>query len=159
MIVVSDTTPLRYLVVLGIVDLLPRLFGQIHCPKVVLSECAHPHAPSALKLWVDHKPDWLQVHEVPELDEQLRGILDDGEASAITLARQLGAKLVLVDEKRGRRCANEAGLATAGTLNLLAQAAVKGWIDFHKTVGRLMSETNFYASPEIVEAAWRTAHG
>lgn len=27
MIVVSDTTPLRYLAVLGLLDLLPRLFG------------------------------------------------------------------------------------------------------------------------------------
>jgi predicted nucleic acid-binding protein len=36
MIVVSDTTPLRYLAVLGLLDLLPRLFGEVHCPAAVL---------------------------------------------------------------------------------------------------------------------------
>ena len=46
MIVISDTTPLRYLTLLGRIDLLRRLFGKIHCPELVLGECLHPHAPA-----------------------------------------------------------------------------------------------------------------
>lgn len=47
MIVVSDTTPLRYLAVLGYLELLPRLFGSVYCPDAVMRECRHPRAPSA----------------------------------------------------------------------------------------------------------------
>jgi predicted nucleic acid-binding protein len=36
MIVISDTTPLRYLTLLGRIDLLHSLFGKIHCPDLVL---------------------------------------------------------------------------------------------------------------------------
>ena len=35
MIVISDTTPLRYLILLGQAELLRRLFDEIHCPDVV----------------------------------------------------------------------------------------------------------------------------
>jgi predicted nucleic acid-binding protein len=40
--VVADTAPLRYLVVLGHVDLLPALFGQILTPPAVAGELHHP---------------------------------------------------------------------------------------------------------------------
>jgi len=49
MIVVSDTTPLRYLAVLGHLELLPRLFDRVHCPSAVIQECRHPRAPTALR--------------------------------------------------------------------------------------------------------------
>ncbi len=38
MIVVADTTPLNYLVVIGHVDLLPALFGQVLIPTAVWNE-------------------------------------------------------------------------------------------------------------------------
>jgi predicted nucleic acid-binding protein len=47
MIVVSDTTPLRSLAVLGEMALLPRLFGEVSIPMAVLDECRHPSAPAS----------------------------------------------------------------------------------------------------------------
>lgn len=45
MIVVTDTSPLRYLILLGAEWLLPKLYGRVICPDIVLRECASPGVP------------------------------------------------------------------------------------------------------------------
>lgn len=156
MIVVSDTTPLRYLTLLGRVDLLHRLFQDVHCPDVVLRECNHPQAPRDLRTWAANLPGWVVVEEVREIDPGL-GFLDDGEAAALTLGRRLSADLLLIDERDGRRCAKALGFAVAGTLNILAQAGRRGWLDYHIEVARLQQETNFRVTVSVVQAAWENA--
>lgn len=109
MIVVSDTTPLRYLAVLGWLELLPRLFVRVHCPAAVMQECRHPHAPAALREWAEQPPAWLTVAQDVEVAKELLGKLDAGEASAITLAQPLQAEVILIDEQEGRRYAQARG--------------------------------------------------
>lgn len=157
MIVVSDTTPLRYLAVLGHLDLLPRLFGEVHCPDAVIRECCHPRAPIILRDWASHPPIWLRIAADVETEPSLIEDLDAGEAAAITLAQHLGAEAVLIDERDGRRCALERGFVTAGTLNILAQAAAKGWVSYEAVVSRLRAETNFWFTQGDVDAAWEAA--
>jgi predicted nucleic acid-binding protein len=45
MIVVSDTSPLNYLVLIGADQVLPSLFGQVLTPPEVLAEMQHAKAP------------------------------------------------------------------------------------------------------------------
>lgn len=156
MIVVSDTTPLRYLAVLGQLELLPRHFVSVHCPAAVMQECRHPRAPAVLREWAEHPPPWLIVAEDVEADQDLLDTLDAGEAAAITLAERLQAEVILIDEQEGRRCAQARGFITAGTLNILAQAGIRGWLDFHATVGRLKTETNFRATQSVIDSAWQS---
>lgn len=153
MIVISDTTPLRYLALLGQTELLLRLFEKIHCPDQVLRECKHPQAPAGLRAWAASLPKWVLVDKAREIDPDL-GFLDDGEAAALTLGRRLGADLLLIDERVGRQCAKKLGFAVAGTLNILAQAATRGWLDYHAEVARLRQETNFRVTNSVVLAAW-----
>jgi predicted nucleic acid-binding protein len=61
MLVVADTTPLRYLVVLGHADLLHRLFDQVPIPPAVAEEMQHPRAPAALRTWMASPPAWLEI--------------------------------------------------------------------------------------------------
>ena len=156
MIVVSDTTPLRYLMLLGRIELLTRLFGDVHCPDVVLRECGHQQAPAALREWSTSVPRWIVVEEVRVIDPDLE-FLDDGEAAAITLGRRLGAELLLIDERDGRRCAAALGFAVAGTLNIIAEAGRRGWLDFHAEVARLRHETNFRVTDAVVQAVWENS--
>lgn len=156
MIVISDTTPLRYLTLLGHIELLRRLFADIHCPDVVLRECLNPGAPAALRTWAASLPDWVLVDKVPEIDPDLVS-LDDGEAAAITLGRRLSADLLLIDERDGRRCAKGMGFAVAGTLNILAQAGVRNWLDYRAEAARLRLETNFRVTDAVIQAAWEEA--
>ena len=56
MIVVSDTTPLRYLAEVGGLDWLPVIFGEVICPIEVMEECRHPSAPLLLREWESSAP-------------------------------------------------------------------------------------------------------
>ncbi len=68
MIVVADTSPINYLLLIGKIDLLPRLFGQIIIPDVVRDEMLDPLAPRALQEWIASPPAWLAVQAVSEND-------------------------------------------------------------------------------------------
>jgi predicted nucleic acid-binding protein len=154
MIVVSDTGPLRYLSVLGCTTLLPQLFGKVCCPCAIIQECRHPKAPAELQALIAAQPDWIVSCEPLQVDPTLADHLDPGEAAAISLAEELNADLVLIDEKKGRQQAKLRGLAVAGTLNIIALAARRGLLDYHTTVSRLRTTTNFRVSDAVVIAAY-----
>ena len=147
MIIVSDTGPLAYLVEIGIVDCLPTLYGDVYIPPTVFAELGHPKSPASA--WTSHPPEWLIVMapQTPYGDRAL----DLGEREAIALALELGADRVLMDETRGRTAARACGLQVAGTLAVIVDAASRAAIDGHAALDRL-SETNFYATPELLSA-------
>jgi predicted nucleic acid-binding protein len=155
MIVVSDTTPLRYLAVVGGLDWLPALFGEVVCPPEVLSECLHERAPAALRVWAASAPGWLRVTEVSERAPALPAglLLDPGEAAAIRLARELRADLLLLDERRGRMVAQRLELAVTGTLGVVVEASLRNLTDFERTVDLLVTGTNFRVSEAVMSAA------
>ena len=45
MIVVSDTSPLNYLVLIGAIDVLPQLFGEVYVPPRVMQELQRSRTP------------------------------------------------------------------------------------------------------------------
>ena len=49
MLVIADTTPLRYLVVIDHQFILPRLFDRILIPQSVQEELQHPRTPLAVR--------------------------------------------------------------------------------------------------------------
>ena len=50
MIIVSDTSPLNYLVLIGNVEVLPQLFGQIIIPQAVFDKLSHTKTPAPIKI-------------------------------------------------------------------------------------------------------------
>ena len=69
MIVVSDTSPLNYLVLIGAEQVLPSLFGRVLAPPEVLAEMHHAKAPPQVSDWAQRPPAWLEVcspHVTPE---------------------------------------------------------------------------------------------
>jgi predicted nucleic acid-binding protein len=63
MIAVADTSPLCYLVLIGEIDLLPRLFSQVVVPTAVVTELLHEDAPDAVRGWAANLPPWITVQE------------------------------------------------------------------------------------------------
>ena len=49
MIVVADTSPLNYLILLGCADVLPKLYGRVVVPLAVLVEMQHRDAPPVVR--------------------------------------------------------------------------------------------------------------
>lgn len=70
--------------------------------------------------------------------------LDAGEAEAISLARELGADALLIDDRKGMQAAARLGFVTIGTLAILERSARDGLLDLQACLTRLL-ETNFRA--------------
>ncbi len=49
MIVVSDTTPLNYLILIDVIDVLPKLYGTVMIPRAVWLEMSVPLAPASVR--------------------------------------------------------------------------------------------------------------
>jgi predicted nucleic acid-binding protein len=150
MIVVADTSPINYLLLINQIDLLPRLFQQIIIPDVVRDEMLDPDAPLVLQEWIANPPSWLTIQSVPVLDTTLNS-LDPGEQAAITLAQTLPADLLIIDERLGRQIAEERGIAIIGTLGILDDAANQGLINLAEAIAQLR-QTNFRVSRRIIQA-------
>ncbi|MFZ0961632.1 MAG: DUF3368 domain-containing protein [Terriglobia bacterium] len=129
MTVVSNTSPLRYLVAAGQADLLAKLFGTILIPNAVEREILDPHAPPSVQHWMAHRPPWLQIRPVQTApDAELTGQLHSGEAEAIQLAQELRADALIMDERRGRQMAARRGLTVIGVLGMLRESYRRGFI-------------------------------
>jgi predicted nucleic acid-binding protein len=72
-------------------------------------------------------------------------------AIALTLARALGADLVLIDDRAGVAVARRRGFTVTGTLGVLDLAARRGLIELGGAIARLKA-TNFRYRPEILDA-------
>jgi len=59
MIVVADTTPIRYLVVIEREHLLPALYGGVLIPPAVAAELDHESSPDVVRAWLARPPNWL----------------------------------------------------------------------------------------------------
>jgi predicted nucleic acid-binding protein len=152
-IVVSDTSPLFYLLLIGEIDLLPALFGTVLIPEAVTRELRHAGVPTPVKQWVVKFPPWLQVRAGgPEGSDSAPRLaaLDDGEREAIQLAYRLDGDLVVLDDKAARVAAAVLGLKVTGTLGILDTAARRGLVDLPAAVARLQ-RTNFRAAPALLQ--------
>src|ERR1700686_3462549 len=136
MTVVSDTSPINYLVLMELQDLLPALFDHVLIPGAVLRELQSPQAPATIRKWMASTPNWLESRGVTSIPDDLRQ-LDAGEREAIALAQSTGISLLLLDEKKGRQAARERGLAVSGTLGVIDLAARRGLVNLMEAVNKL----------------------
>lgn len=149
-VVIADTSPLNYLILIGEVELLPRLFGEILVPNVVASELGDPEAPRPVRAWAVHPPSWLAIRPTPASSELLER-LDEGERAAILLAEaQEGPVLLLIDDAGGRAEADRGRIPATGTLGVLRAAAIRNMVDLATVLDRLRI-TNFRAPALLIE--------
>jgi predicted nucleic acid-binding protein len=103
-IVVSDTTPLNYLVLIDVVTVLPKLFDDVVAPASVMRELVDARTRDPVRAWAANPPDWLRIL-APSSRLPSTAQLDPGEADAISLAKEVKAPAVLLDERSGRKVA------------------------------------------------------
>jgi predicted nucleic acid-binding protein len=129
-VIVADTTPIRYLVEIGQLDVLPQLFGTIFIPSVVYGELQHPGAPLQVRNTLKSPPGWLKVMTTATSVDPALLALDEGEQAALMLGLELHADLILIDERKGAAVARQKGFEITGTLGILVLAARReliGW--------------------------------
>ena len=126
MIVVADTSPLNYLILIDEVGVLASLFGHVLLPTAVARELSHPNAPIKVQEWMSKVPAWAEVRSVTTTTNPMLMRLDPGERKAIQLALEAGVNTVLMDESEGRKLAESFHLEVRGTLGILERGARLG---------------------------------
>jgi uncharacterized protein len=148
-VVVSDTSPLHYLILCGAEKILPKLFQQVVIPPTVFAELQQSATPAPVKQWASALPGWVVVQNPKHLQTGLN--VDRGELEAISLAQEIHAAAVLMDDLAGRRAAAQCGLAVVGTLGLIEQAGIRELIDLPDVIGQLQ-KTNARLDAKLIEA-------
>jgi len=152
MIVFSNTTPLLALASIGRLALLPSLLDRIFIVKSVLDECS---AGGPITVPDLSALDWVTVIEpLPGLSLPGGMDLGEGEKDTLTMARQMNADLVLIDERAARALCEYLGLRVTGTLGLLLKAKQQGLVPSFRSAAEAMQEKGiFYSSPLIERLA------
>jgi len=150
-VVIADTSPINYLILIDAIEILPRLYGRVIVPLEVLAELTDPDAPAEVARWLHDGAEWLEVERAPQEEDDSLEELDAGERAAIILALHQPNVLLLMDDAPGRAAATARGIDTVGTLGVLRAAAMKELVNLPLALARLLT-TNFRAPKSVVEA-------
>jgi len=142
--IVSNTTPILSFIKIDRLDILKTLYKEIIIPEAVYEELEE----GKNKYYVNiSNENWIKIFTVKNKSfvEQLEEELDRGEAEAIALSLEISADLLLIDEKIGRKFAEENGLKITGTIGILLKAKKKGVIkEVKPLIFELMEKGNYY---------------
>lgn len=159
--VVSNTSPVLNLAIIGRLTLLEQQFGEIWLPPAVLSELRlDEDLPGVQVIREALAAQWIHSQAVEEVSlvEVLRRELDNGEAEAIALAVQLKAKRILLDEKEGRRIAKTLELPSTGVLGILLRAKKEGALpSIREAIQQLQTQAGFRIGAELLIDILRTS--
>lgn len=149
-LVIADTGPINYLILIEHIDVLPALFDRVILPAVVRDELKHRRAPVPVQRWIADPPSWAEVHETAHVHDPSVVELDAGEEDAIALAVEIRADLILMDDRDGARIARSKGFRVAGTLGILSMAAEHRLINLADAFERI-KRTNFHYLQETMD--------
>lgn len=152
MLVVSDSTPLNILIRINQVEVLPKLFDSVAIPRAVAEEMSKPTTPDAVRSWAASPPPWLSVLQ-PQKAVDPSERRHRGERDAISLAIEVKADAILLDEPKPRREAEARGLLVIGTVRVLERAADQGLIRDLASVHAEIRASDFRIDEEILRTS------
>lgn len=139
--VVCNTSPLIALSDIGYLDLLRAVYGRIIIPSEVRREA----------LTVPVLPDWIDVRDPQRVPRGWN--LDPGEMHAIALALELGARVIVLDDRSARAVAEQSGLSVIGTVGVILLARHSGVVPAVRPVLESLRTSGFRLS----DASYRLA--
>ncbi|MFN0119314.1 MAG: DUF3368 domain-containing protein, partial [Blastocatellia bacterium] len=156
-IVVSNTSPLTNLAAVGRIDILRQLYSRI-----IIAEAVHRELTADNGTWpgaIVNSLDWIEARPInnPLLVTALRTELDEGEAETIVLAQELTAKLVIMDERRGRLTAGRFGLPVIGLLGALIEARRRDLIPEIKPSLDDLRHSGFWIRQDLYDSVLKVA--
>lgn len=131
--IISDTSCLILLDKIGELIILNKLFGTIITTSEVAEEFGQP------------LPSWIAIKQPADKKYQsiIEASVDKGEASAIALAVELDDCLLIIDDLKGRKFANQIGLTIIGTIGVIVDAKLAGVVPSVKPILKKIRSTNF----------------
>jgi uncharacterized protein len=124
LLIVSDTSPIRGLQALALIHVLKPLYEQVLVPPAVHLELTRarvsvPPVDFSLYGFIEVRAP-IAVRSFPRLGP--------GESEAISLALELGASTLLIDEVGARRVVQSHGIRPVGVLGVLVEAKQRGLV-------------------------------
>lgn len=153
--VVSNSSPVIHLNKLGYLHLLETLYKKVYITRWVFDECTSDsqQTPEILEeIEIIKKTPFIEISEIENslLFLTLSKLIDEGEASAIVLALEKQADLILLDETDGRELAGLHNLNYIGTIGILLKAREMGLIDLSiPVILNNLKRTGFYISKKL----------
>ncbi len=149
-LIISDTSPRFCLEQLNQIELLPKLYGKVMVPTVVVAELA-----AGAELG-ERIPDlaqltWVTIRTV-NVPNSLRSIKDlgKGEMEAIALGLESTNSLLLLDDRLGRQVAAQNGLTFTGTVGVLLRAKANGLIPLLAPLLEQLKDSRFRISDQVI---------
>ena len=148
--VVCNSSPLIGLEQIGQLSILNALFGTIAVPPAVVLEVA----PSVTL------PEWIEQRTLVQNIGPLimKASLGQGESEAITLALELNAHLIILDDRPARRLAQSLSLPVVGTLGILVLAKKKNLIPLIKPCLEGLLQFDFRIASALYEQVLKDAN-
>jgi predicted nucleic acid-binding protein len=152
--VISNSSPLMNLAIIGQLDLVKTLFGRVLVPQEVWHDLtvAGKGKPGSTLI---RQAEWIERVELGHntLYPLLRKDLDDGEAAAIALALEKQADLILLDETDARNVAELYRIPKTGVIGILTRAKQHHLLQEVKPLfDALKTQANFWIQPRLYEA-------
>lgn len=150
MIIVSDTSSISNLAAIGQLELLQQLYGSVIIPTAVYQELLNSGDTDPAVLAIQ-SVNWIESRSVTNttLLQTLQKNLDIGEAEAITLAVELNAERLIIDERRGRSEASRLGLQVTRVLGILLAAKRQGLIPLIQPLLNNLIKNSFWIREEL----------
>lgn len=146
-LVIADAGPIFSLAVIDQIELLEQLFDEIKIAKAVWDEVT-----------LDKSTEYYhnirqffksKVSNIKGFNE-LTFVMDYGESESVILYKELNADFLLIDDKKGRRIAENFGIKCIGTLGILSVAKDKGLIENLRPLFKKLIENNRYYSIQLL---------
>lgn len=154
--VILNNTPLVALWSIGQLELLRDLYGEVLIPQAVYAEFLAVEG--AVRQAALTEAPWIKVTSLANPRQALLYVgLDQGEAEVLALADEQTARLVIMDERKGRRYARRLGLPLTGTVGILLTARSEGLIPALAPLFEQLLSTGLYLAPELIEKALELA--
>lgn len=154
LLVVSNSSPIMNLAIIGQLHLIQELFGEIIIPKEVWAELIIEGKGKSGTNEIE-KAKWIKVVKAKNdsLVKTLTKDLDVGESAAIALAIERKANLLLLDETDARNLAEFYNLTKTGVLGILMRAKKRSLIKQIKPMlEKLRIQAHFWIKPDLYDA-------
>jgi predicted nucleic acid-binding protein len=132
---------------IGELNLLHKVYGSIFTTIDIAIEFGEP------------LPEWVVIEKVTDKYRQqlLEMQIDKGESSAIALALETPGSIVILDDYRARKVAEQLGVNFTGTIGVIIKAKIQGVIPSIKPILTKIKETDFRLSADIEVQALKAA--
>lgn len=144
-IVVSDSTCLIGLERIRQLELLPSLFDEVFVPPAVAAEFGTT-------------PAWLKIQMPQDVAHvaTLKLLVDEGEAEAIVLAKEVGCEVIL-DDLQARKLAAKQNVPCIGLLGVMLRAKDAGKLPAVRPLIEALRRESFFFSEALIAEALRLA--